>query len=153
MEFNNLSTGQKVGLASGVVLLINLFLPWYGTSRISRNAFEDPAGFLAFGGSFLAIAGAVILFLKASGRADASRGTLAAEQMAALVAAIGTVLILLQWLTENDFTKFGLYLGILGAAGVTYGAYMVMKDKGLSMPDMDDLKSMGSDDGDDDSPS
>ncbi|MDH3731838.1 MAG: hypothetical protein OES13_12080 [Acidimicrobiia bacterium] len=150
MEFNNLSTGQKVGLVSGVVLLFNLFLPWYGNSAVSRNAFEDPAGFLAFGGSFLAIAGAVILFLKASGRADASRGTMAAEQMAALVAAIGTILILLQWLRENDFTKFGLYLGLIAAFGVTYGAYLVMKDKGMSMPDIDDLKSLGSDD---DSPS
>jgi hypothetical protein len=148
MDFNSLSNGQKVAIGSGLVLLINLFLPWYGVPGLNRNAFQDPAGFLAFGGSFLAVAGAVILFLMASGRADASRGTLAAEQMAALVAAIGTILILVQWITENDFTKFGLYLGILAAAGVTYGSYMTMREKGLSMPDLDDLKSIpGDDDG------
>lgn len=141
MDLSKLSNGQKIAGVAGVVLVINLFLPWYGAFGFTINAWD--AEFLAWGGSLIAIAGAVILLLKAFGTADASRGAMAAEQMAALVAAIGTVLIVLRWITENDITKFGLYLGILASAAVTFGAYMTMKEKGLAMPDMDDLKSMG----------
>ena len=142
MDFSKLSNGQKIASGAGLVLIINLFLPWYGVGPFSANAFEDPAGFLAFGGSFLAIAGAVILLLKAMGTADASRGALAAEQVALLVGAFGFVLIVLQWVTENDFTKFGLFLGMIGAAVVTYGAFMTMKEKGIEMPDLEDIKSV-----------
>jgi hypothetical protein len=149
MDFSKLSNGEKIAGVAGAVLVINLFLPWYGAFGFTANAFDDPAGFLAWGGSLIAIAGAIILLMKALGRADASRGAMAAEQMAALVAAIGTVLIFLQWITENDFTKYGLYLGILASAAVTFGAYTAMKEKGLSIPDMDDLKSLG---GGDDAP-
>ncbi|MDP2624104.1 MAG: hypothetical protein Q8Q29_09925, partial [Actinomycetota bacterium] len=49
---------------------------------------------------------------------------------------IGLILIVLRWLTESDFVGFGLYLGIVAAALVTYGSFMAMKDAGLAMPGM-----------------
>jgi len=84
----------------------------------------------------------VILALKAFGRADASRGDLSAEQVALLVGALGLVLIVLRWVTQNDFTRFGIYLGILAAAGVTAGAFMTMREQGIAMPDLDDIRSI-----------
>jgi hypothetical protein len=144
VDFSKLSTGQKVGVVSGVVLVVNLFLPWYGAFGLNLNAFD--AEFFAWGGSFIAIAGGVILALKAFGRADASRGTLGAEQIALLTGGLGFVLIVLRWITENDATRFGLYLGLIAAAGVTYGAYMTMQDLGIAIPDKDDLRSLAGDD-------
>lgn len=135
MDFSKLSQGAKLALIGGAVLVIDLFLPWYGTAGFSINAFDSE--FLAWGGVLLAIAGAVILLLKAMGTQDVNAGQFKAEQLATILAGVGTVLIVLRWLTESDFVKFGLFLGIAAAAVVTYGSFMAMKDAGLELPGMD----------------
>ena len=97
--------------------------------------------------------------IEAFGRSPLSRscpgvgGNLAAEQVALLVGALGFVLIALRWLTDSDFTKYGLFLGILASAAVAYGALATMREQGIAMPDMDDIKSVADgDDGDDETP-
>lgn len=135
MDFSKLSNGAKLALVGGAVLVVNLFLPWYGVFGISLNAFD--AEFLAWGGSLLAIAGAAVLLLKAMGKRDVEAGQFKPEQLAVLLGAAGFVLIVLRWLTENNFVKYGLYLGILASAVVTYGAFTEMKSKGMKMPGMD----------------
>ncbi len=66
MDLSKLKNGQKIILGAGILLIINLFLPWYrvdfGIASASANAFD--AGFLAWFGSLLAIAAAVIIALK-----------------------------------------------------------------------------------------
>jgi hypothetical protein len=136
MDFSKLSNGAKLALVGGVVLVVNLILPWYSSGSVNRNAFEEPAGFLAWGGSVIAIAGAVVLLLKAFGTRTVSAGQFKTEQLALILGAAGFVLIVLQWLTENDFVDFGVFLGIAASAVVTYGAWMAMKDAGLQMPGM-----------------
>ena len=37
--------------------------------------------------------------------------------------------------------KFGLFLGIIAAAAVTYGAFMSVKASGAGLPTADDFKS------------
>ena len=139
MDFSKLSTGAKLALVGGVVLVVNLFLPWYsidfGIGSVSANAFD--AGFLAWGGSVLAVAGAAVLLLKAMGTRDVEAGQFKPEQLAVILGAAGFVLILLRWLTETNFVSFGLFLGIAAAAVVTYGAFTEMKSKGMNMPGMD----------------
>ena len=155
MDFNKLwnalSNGGKIAGIAGLYLLINLFLPWYGFSIAgfseSINAFDS--GFLAWGGSLIAIAGAVVLLLDELGRSTIKLGSFHGRQIALLVAALGTLLVLLRWLTENDLVKFGLFLGILAAAAVTAGSYMSMREAGVAMPSADDFKSLGGGDGDD----
>ena len=135
MDFSKLSNGAKMALIGGVVLVINLFLPWYGTLGFNLNAFD--AEFLAWGGSLVAIAGAAVLLLKAMGTRDVEAGQFKPEQLATILAGAGTVLILLRWLTETNFVKYGLFVGIAAAAVVTYGAFTAMKDAGLDLPGMD----------------
>jgi hypothetical protein len=138
MDFSKLSNGAKLALIGGVVLIVDLFLSWYsvdfGIVSATANAFD--AGFLAWGGSLIAVAGAVVLLLKAVGTKDVSAGQFKTEQLAVLLGAIGFVLILLRWLTETTAVSFGLFLGLVAAAVVTYGAFMAMKDAGLKMPGM-----------------
>jgi len=138
MDFSKLSMGAKLALIGGAVLVINLFLPWYsidfGFGSVSANAFD--AEFYAWGGSFLAIAGAVILLLKAMGQSQVNAGQFKTEQLALLLGAAGFVLIVLRFITESDFASFGLWLGIVASAVVTYGAFRAMKDAGLNMPGM-----------------
>jgi len=140
MDFSKLSTGAKVALAGGVALVINLFLPWYGVRSFTMNAFDSvpgfSPGFLAWGGSLIAIAGAVVLLLKAFGTQEVNAGNFRTEQLATLLGGIGFVLIVLRWLTETDATKYGLFLGIAASAAVTYGCFSAMKDAGLDLPGM-----------------
>lgn len=133
MDFSKLSNGAKLALVGGAALVVNLFLPWYGiTGFVNINAFD--AGFLAWGGSVIAIAGAVVLLLKAMGTRDVKAGQFQPEQLAVVLAAVGFVLILLRWITESNFVKFGVFLGIAASAVVAVGSYMAMKDAGLDVP-------------------
>ncbi|MFQ5947750.1 MAG: hypothetical protein ACE5KX_02675 [Acidimicrobiia bacterium] len=138
MDFSKLTNGQKVALSGGVVLIVNLFLPWYKVGPFRLNAFD--ADFLAWGGSFFAIAAAVVLGAKAFGRLNDSAWNLRAEQIALLLGAVGTVLIILRWITENDFVSFGLFVGIIAAAATTYGALMAVREEGLELPKADDFR-------------
>lgn len=138
MDFSKLSNGAKLALIGGVVMIIDLFLPWYeasfGPVSTSLNAFD--AEFLAWGGAFLVIAGAVVLLLKAFGTQEVNAGQFKTEQLAVILAGVGTVLIILRWITETDFVAFGLFLGIAAGAVTTFGAFTSMRDAGLDLPGM-----------------
>ena len=143
MDFSKLSRNQQIALGGGALAIISLFVPWYGVSGlgISINASALDAGLLAWGGLLLTIAGAAILVLKALEISDVKVGNLAAEQFALILAGVGLVFIVLRWITDNDFTQFGLFLGLIAAGLVTYAAYGAMQDEGLEMPSTDDFKS------------
>ncbi len=148
MDFSKLTRGQQIALVAGAVLIIDLFLPWYDVLGFSANAFD--AGFFAWFGSLLAIAAAVLLAVKVFAGNAVNLGNLQTEQIALVLAGVGTLFILLRWLTETNFVSFGLFLGLLAAAAVTYGSFMAMREAGLELPDMDDFKSVagGDDSGD-----
>jgi hypothetical protein len=134
MDFGKLSNGMKLALIGGAVTVVALFLPWYGFLGFNINAFDS--GFLAWGGSLIAIAGAVVLLLKALGTTEVSLGDFKAEQVAVALGGLGFVLVLLRWITESNLTRFGLFLGILGSAAVAAGAFLAMREAGLGMPGM-----------------
>lgn len=144
MDLSKLSQNQRIAAGGGVLALVSMFLPWYGFSfggfgGASINAWSS--GIMAWGGILLAIAGAAIVTLKVLEVRDVTAGNLAAEQLALILAAVGVVLIILRWLTENSFVKYGLFLGLIAAAAVAYGAFGSMKDAGLEMPTTNDFKS------------
>ena len=136
-DFNKLPQGAKLALIGGAVLVVNLFLPWYSVGPFSANAFD--VGFLGWGGSLFAIGGAVVLLLKTMGTQEVNAGQFKPEQLATILAAGGTVLIVLRFITETSATSFGLFLGIAAAAVVTYGAFTSMRAAGLDLPGMDKM--------------
>jgi hypothetical protein len=143
MDFSKLTPNNWIAGGGGIVSLINLFLPWYGVdfgfgASVSANAFD--AGFLAWAGAFLAIAAGALVLLKALGVFTAKAGNLTTEQLAMILGAVGTLFILLKLLFDNDFTKFGLYLGLIAAAAATAGAFLSAKDTGVGLPSADDFK-------------
>jgi hypothetical protein len=136
--WNELSNGAKIAGIAGLVLIVNLFLPWYGIAGFNINAFDS--GFLAWFGSILAIAGAVIVVLGAMGRGKISFGSLQGGQIALLAGGLGALFVILRWLTETSLVKFGLFLGIAAAVAVVAGAYLDLKESGVGMPTADDFK-------------
>lgn len=132
MDFGKLSNGMKLALGGGALLVVALFLPWYGVFGFNIAAFDS--GFYAWGGSLIAIAGAVILLLKELGTTEVAIGDFKTEQVAVGLGGLGFVLIVLRWLTQTNLVKFGLFVAIIGSAAVAYGAFMAMKDAGLDLP-------------------
>lgn len=143
MDFSKLSPNHMIAGGGGLVSLINIFLPWYGVDfgfgqSVSANAFD--AGFLAWAGALLAVAAGVLVVLKAMEIFEAKVGSLTTEQFAMVLGALGTLFILLKLLFDNDFTKFGIFLGLVAAAAATAGAFLAAKDEGVGLPSADDFK-------------
>ena len=116
MDFSKLSSGAKLALIGGAVLVIDSFLPWYGVFGVSINAWDSE--FWAIFGVILGIAGAVVLLLPAFGQKAMTAGSFKTEQLAFLLGAAGFVFIVIRWLTENNFVKYGLFLGLAASAVV-----------------------------------
>ncbi|CAN5206930.1 hypothetical protein BH24ACT23_BH24ACT23_03170 [soil metagenome] len=149
MDVNNLRTGEKIAGASGIALLLIMFIfDWFsvegGGLSIGINAWE------AFG--FIDI----VLFLAAA--AGIGLAVISASQsqvnlpvaMSALAAGLGglaTVLILFRILSPPDGgagdlidvgRSIGVFLGLIAAAGVTYGGWTAMQEEGTSFSDQAD---------------
>jgi len=141
MDLSKLSNGAKITLIGGLVLLISSFLPWYGAFGFSINAWDSQ--FWAIFGILFGLAAAVIIALKAFEVFDLALGALKAEQIALLLGALSAIFILLRWLTETSFVKFGLFLALVSAIAVAFGAFTAMKEAGLAMPGINDFKGKG----------
>lgn len=144
MDLSKLKTGQKIVLAAGIVLVINLFLPWYridlGIVSASINAFDQ---FLAWFGSFLAIAAAVLIALKVFANMKIQAGPLKAEHLAFGLGALGFLFILIKLLVDLEYMFIGIWLGLIVSAVLVYGAFLAMKEEGMSVSDFKALGGSG----------
>jgi len=150
MDISKLTPNNWIAGGGGLVSLINIFLPWYGVdfgfgASVTANAFD--AGFLAWFGALLAVAAGTLVVLKALGIFEAKVGSLTPEQLAMVLGALAFVLILLKLLSDNDFTKYGIYLGLIAAAATAAGAFLSAKDEGIGIPSADDFKGGGGESG------
>ena len=141
MDFSKLGNGAKITLISGLVLVIASFLPWYGAGPFSINGWDSE--FWAIFGILFGIAAAVILALKVFGVTDLAIGPFKAEQIAFMLGILSLLFVILRWVTETSFVKYGLFVALVAAAGITYGAFTGTKEAGLDLPDVDDFRSFG----------
>jgi hypothetical protein len=109
-DMKKLSLGDKVVAGAGVVTLISLFLPWLGYSVGSFSASESGwgTGFIGWFGAVLIVVAAVYLVMMRSGAnlPDISWGPGVVVFGASLV---GTLLVLLRWLTLPHASYAGGY--------------------------------------------
>ena len=161
MDVNRLSQGAKIAGIAGIVLFVVMFLGWFGidvdsAGDLSADDARDAAD--AFAGDvnadddsfsisaweafsfidillFVAAAVAVgIAVLKSTGNEfdlPVPGGTLVAG-----AGALAVLLILFRLLdTPYGFDReFGVFLGLIAAAGITYGGYLMMQDEGTQVP-------------------
>jgi uncharacterized membrane protein YhaH (DUF805 family) len=162
MEVDKLSTGEKVSAASAVLLFIFMFFDWFGVEVSGVGGFS---GTFAGGGSawdvldfipiilmltiVAAIAVAVIRLTDADVEPPVS--------MNAVVAALGGLSVLLilfriidppgigsyPGVSIDTTLKFGIFLGLLAAAGIAYGGYSAMREEGATFGDAADRLSGG----------
>ena len=127
MDLRRLRTGEWVAAASGVTLLVSLFLPWYGpqsaTAWESLSAIDVLLAFVAATGVLLAIVTAT---------QQVAAIPIALSALVGLAAIVGVLLVLFRMLDLPDGAsgrEWALWLGLAGAAGIAVGAVMAMREE------------------------
>ena len=133
MDLDKLSLSDKIIAATGIVLIIDLlFLPWHsidlGFETFSRSAIESPNSFWGVLALLLAIAVVAVTLVRALKPETKLPDLPLSWDRAIFFGAVATlVLLLLKLLVETEFLGFGAWLGLLLAAGMTYGGYLKLQ--------------------------
>jgi len=140
LDLKKLSTGEWVTAVSGVVLLVASFFHWYSVSvdigpfhaSASRNGWQSPG---AFWGIIAIILGVVlaahVIVSKLTGVELPERlGSVGWGVMHLAGGILAFVFVLIKLINHSGDTAFGFYIGILAAAGLAVGGYMMAKEAG-----------------------
>lgn len=147
----NLRTGEKIAGASGLALLIVMFLSWWGAPGevgdlaelagvdvdVNANAWEL-ASFLDLIWALAALSGIALAVMAAT-----SSQVSMPVALSAIAAGLGglSVLTIAYRLIDTPYDasrKFGVFLGLIAAAGVAYGGWVAMQEEGTSFGDQAD---------------
>jgi hypothetical protein len=134
MDLRRLRAGEWIAAISGAVLLVSLFLPWYGAGAEDASGWEALAAVdVALG--LVAAFGVSLLVITASQRVPAV--PIALSAIVTLVGLIGLVLVLIRLgnLPDGfDGRELGVWLGLLATIGIVAGGALSMRDERLSPP-------------------
>jgi len=141
MDASQISTGAKISAASGLALLIVMFLPWFGVSlELGGRSFEESGNaweVLSFIDILLFLCGLIAIGVVAAKAAGALP-----TPVGMIVLAVGALALLLVIFRLIDSPapgnlpdsvdvspEVGIFLGLLASAGIAFGGYMMMSDK------------------------
>lgn len=151
MDFSKLRLGELIAGVAGVVLLIVMFLAWYGvsgnlggglTGALAKQAGVSTSfnawavfGFLDILLFLTALAAIAAAVLTATQRSVAL--PVAASVVITALGVLVTLLVLFRILDQpgpNEFldVKYGAYLGLLACAAIAAGGFLSMQDEGTS---------------------
>jgi len=153
MEADRLSTGEKVSAVSAVLLFVFMFFDWFGVEVSGVPGFSGTVSSSGGGSAWdaldvipiflmLAIVAAIGVAVIRLTDADVEPPV----SMNAIVAGLGgfaVLLILYRIVSPPDFgsfggvsvdatLKFGIFLGLIAAAGIAYGGYSAMREEGAT---------------------
>ncbi|MDQ3573295.1 MAG: hypothetical protein M3383_10630 [Actinomycetota bacterium] len=146
----NLRTGEKIAGASGVALLLIMFIfDWFtvdagGGFTFGGNAW-DTMELIRFILLLAALAGIALAVISAT-QSDVTM-PVALSAITAGLGALGVLLVLFRILSPPDGgagdlidvgRAIGVFLGLIAVAGVTYGGYRAMQEEGTSFSDQAD---------------
>lgn len=164
MEADKLSTGEKVSAVSAVLLFVFMFFDWFGVKVSGVPGFSGDVTSSGGGSAWdaldmipivLMLAIVVALGVAVVRLTDADLEP--PVSINAIVAALGglaVLLILYRIVSPPDFgsfggvtvdatLKFGIFLGLIAAAGIAYGGYSAMREEGSTFGDAADRLSGG----------
>lgn len=124
MRLSQLRSGEISAAIAAVLLMVSLFLPWFG-DRDAWEAFDVTAVLLWC----VAVAGVGLAVLTATQSKPDVPVVVAA--LTAVLAGIVLVVLLYRLADPLDGlgVRVGLYLGLLGTAGVAVGSWLSMRDE------------------------
>lgn len=150
MDVNRLSQGEKIAAGSAILLFIVMFFSWFGAPDnavtealgaagvdTSANAWQS-FDFIDLILLLTVIVAAGAAALKASGAV--LRLPVPASTITTLLGALSTLLVLYRIIDppSYDSRKFGVFLGLVLAAALTYGGWRAMEEEGTSFGDAAD---------------
>lgn len=145
MDFARVSFGETIAGVSGFLLLLFMFLPWFGYSAelggvasvdsVNGNFWEVSSfldvllflvGLIAVGAALAQAAGT----MPANLPAPAGMIVLGAGALAVLIVLFRLLVPPDGGIDEIDVSrKIGVFLGLIAAAGVTFGGYTAMNER------------------------
>jgi hypothetical protein len=165
MELHKLSSGEKISAVSAILLFVFMFFDWFGAKVSGVPGFSgtvEGAGGSAWDALdvipiFLMLAIVVAIGVAIVRLTDADLEL--PISLNAIVAALGglAVLLILYRIIDPpgggsfggvsvDITlKFGIFLGLIAAAGIAFGGYSAMREEGMTFGDAADRLSGGGD--------
>ncbi|HLM30329.1 MAG TPA: hypothetical protein VK326_01545 [Solirubrobacterales bacterium] len=146
MDLDRVRRGELIAGISAVALFIIMFLPWFGfdVSGVAEDVTGDvDANFNAwesFGFIDIVLFVTVIVavaFAAASAMSQTVALPVAASAITAGLGILSTILIIYRLLdTPSDADrKYGVFLGLIAAAGIAYGGWLAMQEEGTSFGD------------------
>jgi hypothetical protein len=157
MDITRLRQGEKIAGVSAILLFIFMFFAWFGV-KVSGGGVSVSGG----GGSAWDALDVIPIILIIAILAVLAMVVVRANNMevdlpvslsviATALAALGTLLILYRIISPPDFgtsgfggvsvdttRKFGVFLGLIAAAAMTYGSWRTMEEEGTSFGDAAD---------------
>jgi hypothetical protein len=147
MDVNRLSQGEKIAAGSGVLLFIVMFFSWFGASgdiEALGQAVGVDTSFNAWQSFDFIDLVLLVTVLAAVGAAAAKAADARIDfPLSAVVTGLGglsTLLVLYRLIDPpgDASRKFGVFLGLILAAALTYGAWLAMQEEGTSFQDAAD---------------
>jgi hypothetical protein len=164
MDVDKLSTGEKVAGISAVLLFIFMFFDWFSV-EVSGGSGVFTASAVAGGSAWDALEFIpivlVVTILAALGVAalrltdSTYEPPISANAVVSVLGGLSALLILyrivetpggasIPGLSVDVSPTLGIFLGLLAAVGIAYGAYRAMQEEGASFADVGDRLSGGS---------
>jgi hypothetical protein len=163
MELDKLSMGERISAGSAILLFIFMFFDWFGAEVSGVAGFSGSVpgeGFDAWDALdvipiFLMIAIVAALGVALIRLTDADLEP--PISLNAIVSALGALAVLLilyrivdppgggslGGVSVDTTLEFGIFLGLLAAAGIAYGGYSAMREEGMTFADVGDQLSGG----------
>jgi hypothetical protein len=161
MEIDKLSTGEKVSGVSAILLFVFMFFDWFGveisgqgTSISVPEAGGSAWDALDFIPIILLITIVVALVGVGLRLSDSDyEPPISLNAVVAVLGGLSTLLVLFRIVSPPSFgdfggvsvdatLEFGVFLGLITAAGIAFGGYKAMQEEGLTFGDVaDDLSS------------
>ena len=135
-RFGALSIGEKVIIIAGAILFIDGFLPWYSVDfgplgSITRSGWQSPGAIWSMLAIVIGLAMAAVVVLKGLTEVEIPDNVGGQSWPKILlgggVAAL--VLVLIKLLNESSFLGFGFYLGIIAAAALAVGGFLMFREE------------------------
>jgi hypothetical protein len=135
VDLSKLTLGEKIVAGAGIALVIDLlFLPWHtvdiGILEISRSGIESPNAFWGVVAMLLAAAMVAAVTVRRLTNAELPELGVPLEQVLFIAGVAVAALLALKLLLETDALGFGAFLGILLAAAIAYGGFLMREESG-----------------------
>src|SRR4051794_17880265 len=144
MDLRRLRPAEWLLTAAGIVLIVSLFLPWYGV----QDHFDVSAWEAFSVTDALLLAGALVALLAVVLQATQRSPALpivsdAAATWAGLVVTVLVIVKLIDPPQAGAHVKYGAWIALVGAVAVLAGGWLAMRDERMPGADAAHLESSG----------